>query len=74
VSKLVFSLNSAREWKQEHDGFHYPSFYNFIVDFFEDVDDETTNASVNELFEWWNWYVFFCLFRNRCPNVSLLFQ
>jgi hypothetical protein len=52
--KLVFSLNSAREWKPEHAGFHYPSFYNFIVDFFEDTDDEDSKKAANELLQWWN--------------------
>jgi len=44
----------------EHAGFHYPSFYNFIVDYFEDVefgDDDTADSeSVDKLIKWWNRY------------------
>jgi hypothetical protein len=58
-------LNSARDWKQEHAGFYYPSFYNFIVDFFEDAaqdaasedPDDVSTTAVNELLQWWNMYV-----------------
>jgi hypothetical protein len=55
--KLIFSLNSAKEWKKEHAGFHYPSFYNFVVDFFEDSSDSVSTSAVTELLQWWNWYV-----------------
>jgi len=37
-AQLVFALNSSWDWRQEHAGFHYPSFYNFIVDLLEDED------------------------------------
>jgi hypothetical protein len=47
-------MNSARDWKQEHAGFHYPSFYNFIVDFFEDAEDNISTSAVNKLLQWWN--------------------
>jgi hypothetical protein len=50
-------MNSARDWKQEHAGFHFPTFYNFIVDFFEDTDDENSKNVANELLIWWNRYV-----------------
>jgi hypothetical protein len=56
LSKLIFSLNTARDWKQEHAGFNYPSFYNFIVDFFEDANDDDSKDAVNELLQWWNMY------------------
>ena len=55
--KLIFSLNSARDWKQEHGGFYYPSFYNFVVDFFEDDDDDILDSPGNRLLRWWNRYV-----------------
>jgi hypothetical protein len=54
--KLVFALGSAREWKREHAGFHYPRFYNFIVDYLENPKDETSQRDVNELLKWWNRY------------------
>ena len=46
---LIFSTNSAKEWTQEHGGSHYPSFYYFLVDYFEDhdTDNKVTTASVN---------------------------
>ena len=56
LPKLVFALNSTRDWRMEHASFHYPSFYNFIVNYFEDVesDDEETAERVDELLKWWN--------------------
>jgi len=58
ATQLVFSLGSAREWKREHAGFHYPAFYNFIVDYLEVPRDETSQRDVNELLKWWNREVF----------------
>jgi hypothetical protein len=55
----MFSLNSARDWKHEHAGWHYPSFYNFIVDFFEDAKDDYSINAVNEFIQWWNTYVIY---------------
>jgi hypothetical protein len=52
--QLVFSLGTAREWKREHNGFHYPSFYDFIVDFFEDVEDDTAKKNAADVLAWWN--------------------
>jgi len=59
--KLVFALGSAREWKCKHAGFHYPLFYNFIVDYLENPQDETSQRDINELLKWWNWYDLFTL-------------
>jgi hypothetical protein len=59
--KLVFALGSAREWKREHAGFHYPSFYNFIVDYLENPQDEASQRDINELLKWWNQYDLFIL-------------
>jgi len=59
--KLVFVLGSAQEWKREHAGFHYPLFYNFIVDYLENPQDEMSQRDVNELLRWWNWYRSSCL-------------
>jgi hypothetical protein len=57
LPQLIFALGSAQEWKQEHAGFHYPKFYNFIVDYLEDPADETSQRDVNEPLKWWNQYV-----------------
>jgi len=56
--KLVFSLSSARDWKKHHAGFHFTTFYNFIVDTFEDPEDEVARRSTIELLQWWNLYVY----------------
>jgi len=55
--QLIFSLSTAREWKREHNGFYYPLFYDFIVDFFEDIEDDRAQKNVDELLDWWNRYV-----------------
>jgi len=49
ATQLVFSLNTSREWRKEHAGFHYPSFYNFLVDYFEDVEDDFSKEANEEL-------------------------
>ena len=56
--KLVFALSSARDWKKHHAGFHFTTFYNFIVDTFEDPEDEVARRSSVELLQWWNGYVY----------------
>jgi hypothetical protein len=57
LPQLIFSLSTAQEWKREHNGFHYPIFYNFIVDFFEDIEDDAGQKNADELLDWWNRYV-----------------
>lgn len=59
--KLVFALGTAREWRREHAGFHYPSFYNFIVDYLETPPDEMSQKGVKELLKWWSRYRSSCL-------------
>jgi len=63
--KLVFALGSAWEWKRKHASFHYPSFYNFIVDYLENPQDETSQRDINELLKWWNRYDLFTLSLER---------
>jgi len=65
--QLVFSLSTAQEWKRYHNGFHYPSFYNFLIDFFEDVDleDVATQENIDKLLDWWNRYVIFGIYRRQ---------
>jgi hypothetical protein len=57
LPQLIFSLSMAQEWKREHNGFHYLIFYNFIVDFFKDIEDDTGQKNADELLDWWNWYI-----------------
>ena len=67
LPQLIFSLSTAQEWKCEHNGFHYPIFYNFIIDFFKDVDleDVATQENIDDLLDWWNWYVVLGLYRRQ---------
>jgi hypothetical protein len=66
-------MNSARDWKQEHANFHYPSFYNFIVDYFEDAEDGDSTTTINELLQWWNRYVIIpSLSETLCTNGAIL--
>ena len=67
--QLVFSLNSAPLWRPEHAGFHYPSFYYFIVNFFENDPDD---KSLGNLLQWWNTYVQSCLYLGWYPNTCNL--
>jgi hypothetical protein len=52
--QLIFSLGTAREWKHKHNRFHYPSFYDFIVNFFEDIEDSTAKENTADVLAWWN--------------------
>ena len=70
--KLIFSLSTAREWKHKHNGFYYPSFYDFIVDFFEDAEDNTVQKNADDVLDWWNWYVLSEIWNNWNPNISVV--
>lgn len=72
--KLVFSLSSARDWKKHHAGFHFTTFYNFIVDMFEDPEDEPARKSATELLQWWNRYVYVQHESHIVLITSLLFR
>ncbi|KAG7089147.1 hypothetical protein E1B28_010853 [Marasmius oreades] len=53
---LHFSLTNAITWRWVYDGFDYVTFYNVIVDFFEDRT-LSTEQEAKELLCWWNqWY------------------
>jgi hypothetical protein len=70
--KLIFSLSTAREWKHEHNGFYYPSFYDFVVDFFEDAEDNTAQKNADDVLDWWNQYVLSEIWNNRTPNIPVV--
>jgi len=57
MPKLVFALCSARDWRKKHSGFHFPTLYNFIVDLFEDPEDDLAKTCADKLLTWWNRYV-----------------
>ncbi|KAJ3878198.1 hypothetical protein F5051DRAFT_503376 [Lentinula edodes] len=54
---LHFALNDAPHWADSHMGYNYLDLWNFIVDFFEDPEDEEEKQS-KELLKWWNDRVF----------------
>ncbi|KAF8148024.1 hypothetical protein B0H34DRAFT_738022 [Crassisporium funariophilum] len=58
ATQLVFSLNDSREWKHVYAGLHYPSLYNFIVDFFELPEDPASKLNITCLLQWWNRKIF----------------
>ena len=57
MPKLVFALCSARDWRKKHSGFYFPTLYNFIVDLFEDPEDDLAKTCADKLLTWWNRYV-----------------
>jgi len=70
--KLIFSLSTAREWKRKHNGFYYPSFYDFVVDFFEDAEDDTAQKNADDVLDWWNRYVLSEIWKDRNPNIPVV--
>ncbi|KAG5649528.1 hypothetical protein H0H81_003293, partial [Sphagnurus paluster] len=55
---LHFLLTDAAHWKTTHNGFGYEHLYNFIIDFFEDVDGDRAKERADTLLQWWNKKVF----------------
>jgi len=72
LPQLIFSLSTAQEWKRYHNSFHYLSFYNFLVDFFEDIEDNAAQVDVNELLDWWNRYVILWIYRKTKFLMTVL--
>jgi hypothetical protein len=72
LPQLIFSLSTAQEWKREHNGFHYPTFYNFIIDFFEDIEDDAAQKNVDQLLDWWNRYVVSGIYRKTNVLMTVL--
>ncbi|KAF8993079.1 hypothetical protein BDQ17DRAFT_1253205 [Cyathus striatus] len=52
-----FAMSCAEEWSNESEGFSYPDFYYFIVDFFEDTTGPEARKRTKKLLAWWNKYV-----------------
>ncbi|KAF8955095.1 hypothetical protein BDZ97DRAFT_1620698, partial [Flammula alnicola] len=52
--QLIFSLSNAKDWTHLHAGVHYPSFYNFVTNFFEGAQDPVSKRGVSLLLQWWN--------------------
>ncbi|KAJ3725380.1 hypothetical protein C8R42DRAFT_718897 [Lentinula raphanica] len=55
---LHFALTDAPYWHPSYHGFNYLNLWNFIVDFFEDPEDEEEENRSKELLEWWNNRIF----------------
>ncbi|KAF9000331.1 hypothetical protein BDQ17DRAFT_1170610, partial [Cyathus striatus] len=55
--QVHFSLSNAEEWKNESEGFSYPEFYNFIIDFFDVTTSPAAEKRIKDLLTWWNKYV-----------------
>ncbi|KAF8987082.1 hypothetical protein BDQ17DRAFT_1435844 [Cyathus striatus] len=57
--QLHFSFSRAVSWAQtEVEGFNYPKFYNFVVDFFEEPSCPTAERCAQNLLSWWNGQIF----------------
>lgn len=52
--KFTFNLTDAIIWAETYNSFSFHGFYNFIVDYFEDIKDATSQAHVSSLLTWWN--------------------
>ncbi|KAG2145713.1 hypothetical protein BD769DRAFT_1738581 [Suillus cothurnatus] len=51
--QVRFALSSVSSWRTVDGDFDYESFWNNIVDFFEDVPGPITSRRVEKLLEWW---------------------
>ncbi|KAG2022248.1 hypothetical protein CC2G_000020 [Coprinopsis cinerea AmutBmut pab1-1] len=56
--QLLFALSNASSWVSSHDGLDFSDCYDYIVDYFEDAEDDTSQASTKELLKWWNSQIF----------------
>ncbi|KAG2092539.1 hypothetical protein BD769DRAFT_1679023 [Suillus cothurnatus] len=53
-----FALSSISSWRTIDGDFDYETFWNNVVDFFEDVPGPVAQRRVNQLLEWWTRKVF----------------
>ncbi|KAJ3845618.1 hypothetical protein EV368DRAFT_70557, partial [Lentinula lateritia] len=53
INSSFRTLNDAPHWSDSYMGYNYLDLWNFIVDFFEDPEDEEEKQS-KELLKWWN--------------------
>lgn len=69
--KLHFSLTDAPHWKPIYNGFSYELLYNFIIDFFDDIEGVQAKARAKSLLKWWDKYVAY--FISQCLSHINLF-
>ncbi|KAJ3723066.1 hypothetical protein C8R42DRAFT_665183 [Lentinula raphanica] len=55
---LHFALSDASHWTNTHMGYNYLDLWNFVVDFFEDPQNEEEEKQAKELLKWWNDRIF----------------
>ncbi|KAF8973639.1 hypothetical protein BDZ97DRAFT_1776048 [Flammula alnicola] len=57
---LIFNLTDAEQWPADaiYNGFDFQTFYNVIVDYFDDATDAISRRNNRELLAWWNKQVF----------------
>ncbi|PPR01365.1 hypothetical protein CVT26_015414 [Gymnopilus dilepis] len=59
VATIVhFNLGTAERWTSPYTGFDYGGLYDYIVDYFEDINDEETKERSEDLPKWWTRKVF----------------
>ena len=54
VFKLRFALSSCGTWRITDGEFDYNTFYNNIVDFFENTETPGEDKFIRDLLLWWN--------------------
>ena len=52
--QLHFNLQTAERWNEIYGGFDYRGLYNYIVDFFEDVQEAPAKKRAQDLLKWWS--------------------
>jgi hypothetical protein len=55
--QVRFALSSISSWRTVDGDFDYESFWNNIVDYFEDVPGPVAQRKVDKLLEWWTRYL-----------------
>ena len=51
--QLHFNLQTAERWSEIYGGFDYRGLYNYIVDFFEDLQGGPAKQRAQDLLKWW---------------------
>ncbi|KAG2091707.1 hypothetical protein BD769DRAFT_1679292 [Suillus cothurnatus] len=67
VCQVRFALSSISSWHTIDGDFDYETFWNNIMDFFEDVPGPVTSHRVTTLLEWWTRKVFG---KNHCEELT----
>jgi hypothetical protein len=70
--QVRFALSSISSWRTIDGDFDYETFWNNVVDFFEDVPGPVAQRRVNQLLEWWTRYFLPCGVHKR--YLTLLFR